>query len=94
MTARQTYATSVASAVTTANNTLETAAGAYQEKINSGGNPTVALCSGSGNATYVTAVKNAASAAAATASSAAQTYQASIASAKQALQATGDTDIA
>jgi len=79
MTARATYGSSVASAVTTANSTLLAAAVTFQESVNAGGNNIVAITGGSGNATFVADLKAAVKAALATAMAAAQAYQASLA---------------
>ena len=90
MTARDTYAASLASANNTNIAANIAALGAFQEKINSGGNPTVALCSGSGNAAYLTAVKSAAANLLAAENANAAAANATIDAAKATLRAGGD----
>lgn len=85
-TARQTFANSVASAVAAANNTINAATVLQQETVNSAGNAITALCSGSGNASYVSKVNSAAKTAAATAFAAAQTFQNTVQAAKDTLR--------
>lgn len=90
MTARDTYAASIAGAQSTNIAANIAALALAQETVNLAGNATVALCSGSGNATVVSKTKTAAATLVASENANAVAANATVDGAKNTLRAGGD----